>query len=287
METPENNIVNEFENLNVLSTYDFQKMDELVQDLTNALEETSQKSSGGGGGAMRSSLQRYHRRRRQRKRRSYPSLLLDQGHFSEASESSLDEALKDYMENVFQQSDSDELLQRHLPALAIGHALSLAESDSVTENFSPMRTHRRRRRGKRMVVDSQLERDLPQPAPMCHPRGKHYHLRTLEVKNENVMHLDSRIADPSCADGHSDFVVAGKRKRSTGQEGEGSSGSSVLCSPMAGPSHLVAGSSTSPYPTYTLRSHCQLPGQPFVKGACSQQTMDTPCGSKAQWVTRL
>ena len=80
---------------------------------------------------------------------------------SEVSESSIDEILKGYYEKVMWQSDSDEvykppLLSTDLPISHSSHTmpvLSLPESDSVNENLSPARLHRRKRRPKRMTVD--------------------------------------------------------------------------------------------------------------------------------------
>ena len=59
------------------------------------------------------------------------------------------------------QSDSDDVYKHPLPAVDLTMVnaphnvpvLSLPESDSVNENFSPARMHRRKRRPKRMTVD--------------------------------------------------------------------------------------------------------------------------------------
>ena len=87
------------------------------------------------------------------------------GNMSEASESSIDEALiKDYMETIANNSgDSDDLI--HMAKLQSyihfhNHSISVAESDSFTENFSPMRPSRRRRRFKRMAVDPQPDSEV-------------------------------------------------------------------------------------------------------------------------------
>lgn len=96
--------------------------------------------------------------KRKSKKRKSSAVLNAGGNISEGSESSLDEALKDYMENIANQSDSDDLLRiARLQSLInfTSHSISLAESDSFTENFSPMRPGRRRRRFKRMAVDVQ------------------------------------------------------------------------------------------------------------------------------------
>ena len=171
----ESSIVAGLQNLQVLAAYDFQKMDELVHDLTNALEESTKGHNGERSASEQSrasgSKSKLCRKKKCKKRKSAchggsgGSRL--HGNISEASESSLDEALKDYMENIAQQSDSDDLLlSAHrlqsltsLPSQV--QVLSFAESDSVTENISPLRPQRRRRRQfKRMAVDPQPSCEL-------------------------------------------------------------------------------------------------------------------------------
>ena len=187
----ESNIVKDFQNLHVLNTYNFERMDELVQDLTNALEETTRTSKAKG---VDNTYARRCKKRRSRKRRP-PGTGKDGGNLSEASESSIDEALKDYMESVFQHSDSDDLIAARrissLPLANIGHALSLAESDSVTENFSPMRIHRRRRKCKRMAIDPQPDPDFM--IPTLKPKFKRMRskMKTLEARTDNVMDTES------------------------------------------------------------------------------------------------
>ncbi len=185
----ENSIVKDFQNLHVLNTYNF-RMDELVQDLTNALEESARTSKS-------KHIDTYVRRckkRRSRKRRP-PGTGKDGGNLSEASESSIDEALKDYMESMFQQSDSDDLVAARrlsaLPLTNLSHALSLAESDSVTENFSPMRLHRRRRKCKRMAIDPQPDHDFMVPALRPKFKRMRSKVKTLEARTDNVMDVEN------------------------------------------------------------------------------------------------
>ena len=208
----------DFQKLHVLASYDLKRMDELVQDLTNALEETSRSPKSKSSEHLSGTLKRNCKKRRGRKRRPNSTCRYDGGNFSEASESSVEEALQsqELRENAAtttttHQSDSDEVvtsrrLQGPFPKLSC--VLSLAESDSVTENFSPLRPHRRRRKFKRMSID-------PQPTEICevvditglcakkppHIKPK---LKTLEAKNDNVMEQQEMDTED---------LPTGKRKR--------------------------------------------------------------------------
>ena len=167
----ESNIVQDFQNLRVFSNRNVNRMDELVKDLNNALEESSKGGSGahgsncqenslssGGGAAV---ARRYHKRRRGARRAS-GNLLYEKKRctISEASESSVDEAVRDYVDNsVVTHSDSDDLAlaypkQRLVVPPPVSEPVPPVESDSFTENLSPMRPQRRRRRYKHMAVDS-------------------------------------------------------------------------------------------------------------------------------------
>lgn len=178
--------------LRVLTPYDYDNMDELVQDLTSALEESS------------SSAQHRHQRHPrppQRKWWSKKALLpLDgdsarlQGSVSSSttcqttrsvsavsgddSESSLEgRAVPRVLDAP--QSDSDELLQR-LCAWRHRQA-NAAESDSLNENCLPTTTRpqRRKRKLKRMAVDleppsgdsSQGLPDISKPVASSQPKG--------------------------------------------------------------------------------------------------------------------
>ncbi|XP_033639775.1 G patch domain-containing protein 2-like [Asterias rubens] len=105
-------------------------------------------------------IKRQSRKRRGRKRRMDPNPVWDHTvKLSDGSDTSLDEAQKDYMENIAaQQSDSpseDTLMMRRLSSLNVTSSSNLyGESDSVTENHSlPKQPLRRKKRFKRMVVD--------------------------------------------------------------------------------------------------------------------------------------
>ncbi|KAL3188303.1 hypothetical protein MRX96_003628 [Rhipicephalus microplus] len=169
--------------LRVLTPYDYENMDELVQDLTSALEESS------------SSAQHCHPS--QRKWCSKKALLpLDPARLpgsvsssttcqttrsaisGDDSESSLEgRALSGMLDAV--QSDSDDLLQR-LCAWRHRQA-NAAESDSLNENCLPTtaRPQRRKRKLKRMAVDleppsgdsSQGLPDISKPVALSQPKG--------------------------------------------------------------------------------------------------------------------
>ena len=158
-------------------------MDELVQDLVSALEQTSEQNNLGHlwKEMVLSPLRRQRRqirRRRDRKRRCNPSLHLLQLRrcLSEASESSLDEAAKDCRgssalapsttttttttttASAANYSDSDDMVMTHHRWHSFtrdpvrSRQQSWPESDSFTEN-TPGRPLRRRRKVKRMTSD--------------------------------------------------------------------------------------------------------------------------------------
>ncbi|KAM9842475.1 G patch domain-containing protein 2-like [Aulostomus maculatus] len=144
-------------------------MDELVQDLVSALEQTSEQSKLGElwEEMVLSPLhqRRQIRRRRGRKRHRESSLypLEHRRCWIEASESSLDEASKNCWRNttsafsVANCSDSDDMTaSNQWHSLMRGPARtrqpSWPESDSFTEN-NPGRPHRRRRKVKRVTSD--------------------------------------------------------------------------------------------------------------------------------------
>ncbi|XP_066550413.1 G patch domain-containing protein 2-like [Amia ocellicauda] len=139
-------------------------MDELVHDLASALEQTSEqnKLEELWEEMVLSPLQqrRQIRRRRGRKRRCDSSHSLEHARcFSEASESSLDEAAKDCRENAAAAanfSDSDDMIvAKRRPSFSSSlksKQHSWPESDSFTEN-TPGRPMRRRRKVKRMTSD--------------------------------------------------------------------------------------------------------------------------------------
>ncbi|XP_076463653.1 G patch domain-containing protein 2-like [Babylonia areolata] len=159
----ENNIVQDFQNLRVFSNHNINRMDELVQDLSTALEESAkscprstctQENAISSGAVAR----RYHKRRRAARRATCNMYSGKRGTISEASESSVDEAIRDHLDNsVVTHSDSDDLslaYPKQRLKVPVSEPVPPVESDSFTENLSPMRPQRRRRRFKHMAVDS-------------------------------------------------------------------------------------------------------------------------------------
>ncbi|XP_024897748.1 G patch domain-containing protein 2-like isoform X5 [Pteropus alecto] len=138
-------------------------MDELVHDLASALEQTSEQNKLGELWEEMALSPRQQRRqlrkRRGRKRRSdFTHLAEHTCCYSEASESSLDEAIKDCREMApvtnFSDSDDTMIAKRHpsLNAIVKSKQHSWHESDSFTEN-APCRPLRRRRKVKRVTSE--------------------------------------------------------------------------------------------------------------------------------------
>uniref|UniRef100_A0A8C8Z8N2 G-patch domain containing 2 like n=1 Tax=Prolemur simus TaxID=1328070 RepID=A0A8C8Z8N2_PROSS len=138
-------------------------MDELVHDLASALEQTSEQNKLGELWEEMALSPRQQRRqlrkRRGRKRRSdFTHLAEHTCCYSEASESSLDEATKDCREVAlvtnFSDSDDTMVAKRHpaLNAIVKSKQHSWHESDSFTEN-APCRPLRRRRKVKRVTSE--------------------------------------------------------------------------------------------------------------------------------------
>ncbi|XP_057625614.1 G patch domain-containing protein 2 isoform X3 [Chionomys nivalis] len=174
-------------------------MEELVHDLVSALEESSEQARGGfaetGDHSRNLScpLKRQARKRRGRKRRSYNvHHPWETGHcLSEGSDSSLEEASKDYRENHSNNkkdhSDSDDqmLVAKRRPSSNLnsgvrGKRLLRHESDFAVDNLGN-RTLRRRRKVKRMAVD--LPQDISNKRTMTQlPEG----CRDQEMDNERA-----------------------------------------------------------------------------------------------------
>ncbi|XP_041354278.1 G patch domain-containing protein 2-like [Gigantopelta aegis] len=217
----DNSIVNEFENLRMFSKRTkLLRMDELVQDLTLALEETmkGQKSSQSENLTPGTMARRLQKKRKGKRQRSNPNSIWNCGVISEASESSLDEALKDYIDTVAQLSDSDDITMArnvHRLTVPISDPIPPVESDSVTENFSPMRPPRRRRKFKSMAFDSSSPQ-ADDSAVFLEPSVNRYKLRskTLQDSNSNIM-SDTAAAPSSSTTGATNHqsILPGKRKR--------------------------------------------------------------------------
>lgn len=219
----ENRIVRDFEKLRVFTNHIAAvNMDELVHDLSFALEETKNitrtRSTDSLPTLMHQALKRQHKKRRSTKRRSVTT-----GRDSEASESSIDEALKDYMENVSVRSDSDDCIAsnstRRMP-ISHQNIISLVESDSLTENFSPLRPLRRRRRFKRMAVDACNDEDFAIPSTRVRPKRSESRTKSDDDSRAEPMVDSVDTVDEGTLTRSS--VTTGKRKRTYKQSGSGS-----------------------------------------------------------------
>ncbi|XP_052275480.1 G patch domain-containing protein 2-like isoform X2 [Dreissena polymorpha] len=215
----ESNIVNDFERLRVFSS-SIGKMDDLVHDLSLALEDAAthkRSKSDGGHGASSSSSRRHPRKRRGRRKRHQP----ENGNFSETSQSSIDEVLKDYMENCAQ-SDSDDLtIAKHIVRLTLPLGINhipQVESDSVNEcMFSPIRPQRRRKKYKTMAIDpdptsSQHDSPVKGKPKYIRPRSKGMELPHCSM---GTSPMDGGTFPHTAKEGSTEEAVPGKRKRSS------------------------------------------------------------------------
>lgn len=206
------NIVRQFQNLRVYSNSRLVSMDELVQDLANALEESA---SNVKSTSHSISNKRQYKKRKGKKRRP---LLLDCGNISEASESSYDEALRDYFGNLTRNSDSDDIEKITRLSMPITSSfIPSVESDSVNEStISPLRPQRRRKKYKSMAIDSETDSMKP-------PTG------TTDLKSRPPKPRSYMSDMTSCSNnrdivfGKEEEVNPGKRKRSSKSRGEYSS----------------------------------------------------------------
>lgn len=185
----------------------------------------------------------YKRRQRCRQRsRRRPKLGgKHTGNISEASESSIDEAkldLNQLMQLKGQHSDSDDLLMttQRMPSFHNHSMMSLAaESDSVTENLSPNRHHRRRKRGKRMAVDrldqepDKGHMDLPDFAQTVKQA------KNSQGKKNEVMEIGAHF-QRDC-----EGMLPGKRKRTDGGHADSCDAASHDNYDGAGTSHMDCG----------------------------------------------
>ncbi|KAK3792247.1 hypothetical protein RRG08_007327 [Elysia crispata] len=223
----ESNIVKDFENLKVFVQRNFIRMDELVQDLTSALEETASMSRPGNsqadGANSGSCSKRYIKKRRGIRRSTANSYYWKRGTISEASESSVDEQpVRDFAGNVIH-SDSDDLAARHrIPKLTVPMVdpVPAVESDSFTENLSPLRPQRRRRKFKNMAVDSSplndhtpSDGDSVSGDKQLTRRASDPHGSSQDKDKTTVSSSKGSMQSPGSSDVRG--VTAGKRKRSS------------------------------------------------------------------------
>ena len=211
----ENKILTDFENLRVFSNTHQADMDGLVHDLSLALEDAanSRRSKSDGGHGVSSLGTRKHPRKRRGRRRRHQA---ENGNMSEASQSSLDEALKDYMENIVQHSDSDDLaiaqrIVRLTMPLSGNYVPAQIESDSVNESmFSPVRPQRRRKKYKTMAIDPEPILGSPDGIKPKYNRQKK--VMTLPHCSMGTSPMDGNGFPPPGKEGIVDDTTPGKRK---------------------------------------------------------------------------
>ena len=229
----ESNIVKDFQNLRVFSNRHTNRMDELVQDLSNALEETSKgcprNACSQDSPVPSGILTRRHHKRRRGARRANTNLYWKRGTISEASESSVDEAGRDVLDNsIVTHSDSDDLslaYPKQRLMVPMTEPVPPVESDSFTENLSPMRPQRRRRRFKHMAVDSMQTVTQAGGAGdscvkgTCTPVAAHASTGCAVEHRHGFHHLHPHThpgSSVSCVQN----VIPGKRKRSSKSQRE-------------------------------------------------------------------
>ena len=203
-------IVRQFQNLQVLSKSNGLRMDDLVSDLTMALEETTRSpKSSKGYMAMASTSKRQKKRKGKKKRIT----CIELDNTSEASESSLEGALREYMENRQQLSDSDDVLSRtryhtrlSMPTTRTEYIPSV-ESDSFTDNISPVKPQRRRKKCKSMVIDVEA---MPAPLTCNLPLKSTRSKAKMEVEDLKVSSEPETTNETT-----GEPIYPGKRKRST------------------------------------------------------------------------
>lgn len=102
------------------------------------------------------------------------------------------------METIANQSDSDEVSRLEtLMHYKGNHPISFAESDSFTENFSPMRPGRRRRRFKRMAVDTQPDSEASITEYLREQRVKRLATAKPKVKSQTRLNDDMTVDSES------------------------------------------------------------------------------------------
>ena len=217
MDQLESSIVQGFQNLQVLNAYNVlgDQMGDLVRDLTTALEDsvkqkTCHKKEKEDTPIAKHRQMRKGKRKSKKRKSTQPYTAL-----SDSKESSLDEAIKDYIENITQQSDSDDWIvnSKGVPCLtAIQKQIPQVESDSFTENFSPMQPLRhRRRKFKRMAVDLSPDTNV-EPLLTKNPTIK-LRSKVHLTSSDNIMDEDHRSRSPVTPGTSLGDTLPGKRKR--------------------------------------------------------------------------
>ncbi|XP_070577452.1 G patch domain-containing protein 2-like isoform X2 [Ptychodera flava] len=205
-------------------------MEDLAQDLSYALEESStqQIDVDDQNSVILTPKQcrRLSRKQRGKKRRSDSNLMWEYGNISEASESSLDEALKDYMENVtaHHNSDSEDNIVKRLATFNMSLTNAFyGESDSVTENLNAVPPRRRRRRMKRISMDTSspcagtVSRSSSLPDLVSQGRSSRPHRKTGRHASVEEPMADSELVQYKDVKKTSDEKSKSKTKKKSGK----------------------------------------------------------------------
>lgn len=190
-------IVEGFQNLHVLP--DSVNVDSLALDFAVALDESSPRplrkhSLRGidvpGGGGQPNATRHPVRKRRFKKRKSAVPMStsgttggvhIAAVNVSDGLDSSTSDSPQrpDFMDTVARLSDSDDMIPNKggMLRISVPSSVQFAESDSVTENWTPLRPQRRRKHFRRMAVDvseaamccrgSRIMKDLEQVDIAC------------------------------------------------------------------------------------------------------------------------
>jgi len=210
-------IVEGFQNLHVLP--DSVNLDSLALDFAVALDESSPRPlrkqslrsiDVPGGGGQPNATRHPIRKRRFKKRRSAVPMSISGSaggvhiaavNISDGLDSSTSDspARPDFVDTFARLSDSDDMIPNKsggagMLRISVSSSVQFAESDSVTENWTPLRPQRRRKHFRRMAVD------VPDSAMCC--RGSRI------VRDTERVDVACALPPPRVSDAYH-----GKRKR--------------------------------------------------------------------------
>jgi len=217
-------IVEGFQNLHVLP--DSVNVDSLALDFAVALDESSprplrkQSLRGIDVPGQPNATRHPIRKRRFKKRKSAVPMSISGStggvhiaavNVSDGLDSSTSDspARPDFMDAVVRLSDSDDMIPNKsggtgMLRISVPSSVQFAESDSVTENWTPLRPQRRRKHFRRMAID------VPETAMCCRDSRV---MKDLEQVDVACALPPSRVLDK----------YHGKRKRGMKEKGDASS----------------------------------------------------------------
>jgi len=219
-----------FQNLHVLP--DSLNVDSLALDFAVALDDSSPRPLRKhslrsidlplpGAGGQTNSTRHPARKRRFKKRRSAVPMSVSGStggaHVAavnvsdglDTSSTSDSPARPDFMDAVTRFTDSDDMMPNKASAtgmlrISVPSSVQFAESDSVTENWTPLRPQRRRKHFRRMAIDV--------PDATTHYRGSHM------VKDLEQLDIACALPSSCVLD-----TYRGKRKRGAKEKSDASS----------------------------------------------------------------